>query len=319
MAQKWKRRPRLPLVDGQLLLTGCEIEATMLAERRHRPSQAMACDLLADPSREDSLVQLYSAQVCRARALGWGAVLDTPTRGVSHDWVRRKGWGTEQIDSINRQAVFFTASLRSFFKTADMPILLNGVVAPRPKRDASLAPVSADEALAYHYRQVASLAAAGVDMVTGAGLTGVEEAIGIALAAKEVGVAVVLAFALGEGERLRTGEHVSEAIAQIDHETDQAPAYYEIELARPNQLDAAMRSAGDWARRVRGLRVGREQVGGRRRRPWVGSDLAALAQPCHDLLTAYPQISSLGGSWLADRAPAEQTSLFPVAMKVAAA
>ena len=53
---------------------------------------------------------------------------------------------------------------------------------------------------------------AGVDMVTAATLSFVDEAIGIARAARAIGVPIVISFTLNKNGLLETGESLREAV-----------------------------------------------------------------------------------------------------------
>ncbi len=316
MSRGRKQTRRLPQQEGRFFLTGSDLDVAMQGHPAALSRRPAVFGLLNDPRGEEALIQFYGAHLSIARAMGAGFILDTPTWQASHDWVRRRGRDLEEIDRINRQAVFFAASIRSFFKTATTRILLNGVVAPRGQRDASLAPATADEALAYHYRQVASLASAGVDMITALRMTSSEEAIGIALAAQEAGVPVVVSFSLAKRDRLASGEALGETVVAVDDACRGAPAYYQIEGADPERLERLFHGAGDWLGRVRGLRAENATLGRLRPvipHPSIGTAMVDLMWHYRPLRANYPQLCVFGGAWLSSLRQITRTSLAKIA------
>jgi S-methylmethionine-dependent homocysteine/selenocysteine methylase len=63
-----------------------------------------------------------------------------------------------------------------------------------------------------------------------------EEAAGIALAAAEVGMPVVISFTVETDGRLASGHSVAEAIAIVDERSAGAPAYYMLNCSHPSHL-----------------------------------------------------------------------------------
>ena len=70
-------------------------------------------------------------------------------------------------------------------------------------------------------------------------MTYAEEAVGIARAARQAGLPVVISFTLETDGRLPSGQSLAEALAQVDGETDAAPAYYMINCAHPTHFEGA--------------------------------------------------------------------------------
>jgi homocysteine S-methyltransferase len=83
----------------------------------------------------------------------------------------------------------------------------------------------------------------------------VEEAIGIAQAAKKAGMPVVLSFTVETDGNLPTGQTLQSAIEQVDEVTDGYPAYYMINCAHPTHFEHIVAEGGTWLDRVRGLRA----------------------------------------------------------------
>jgi S-methylmethionine-dependent homocysteine/selenocysteine methylase len=111
-----------------------------------------------------------------------------------------------------------------------------------------------NEAQAYHAEQIGTLAQTDADLVSAFTMNYVEEAIGIARAAKAHSMPVVLSFTLETDGRLPSGDSLAQAIARTDAETHGYPAYYMINCAHPAHFNSVLH--GDVAlQRIRGLRV----------------------------------------------------------------
>jgi homocysteine S-methyltransferase len=112
----------------------------------------------------------------------------------------------------------------------------------------------ADEAERYHSEQIETFAGATADMVSAITMTYVEEALGIARAARGAGMPVVISFTVETDGRLPSGQALGEAVEQVDAETDRAPAYFMINCAHPTHFDFVL-GDGAWQERIRGLRA----------------------------------------------------------------
>ena len=66
---------------------------------------------------------------------------------------------------------------------------------------------------------------------------------------------VVISLTLETDGRLPTGQTLKDAIAEIDAETGNAPAYYMINCAHPTHFEGALESGAPWIKRLRGLRA----------------------------------------------------------------
>ncbi|MEX2617555.1 MAG: homocysteine S-methyltransferase family protein [Alphaproteobacteria bacterium] len=127
------------------------------------------------------------------------------------------------------------------------------MIGPRDDAYTPEAAVAADEAEAYHARQVNWLADTEVDMVTALTFTQSNEAIGLVRAASAVGLPAVVSFTVETDGRLPTGQPLGEAIEQVDEESQSGAAYFMINCAHPDHFMPVLKN-GDWARRIRGIR-----------------------------------------------------------------
>ena len=196
-----------------------------------------AFPLLRQAEGRQALQRYFAGFLDEAEALGMGFVLDTPTWRASAGWGVRMGWSADDIDAVNREAVAFAQELR---RGRRGPVLISGAVGPHGDAYRPDSVLSAGEAEAYHGRQVAALAGAGVDLVTAATISSVGEAVGIARAAGAVGVPVVLSFTVETDGRLVGGMTLAEAIAETDAATDARAAWYGVNCSHPDHFAAEL-------------------------------------------------------------------------------
>jgi S-methylmethionine-dependent homocysteine/selenocysteine methylase len=134
-------------------------------------------------------------------------------------------------------------------------VLISGCIGPRGDGYDPSFIMTADEAEEYHSRQARTLAAGAPDLLSAITMTNVNEAIGIAKAARAIGMPVVISFTVETDGRLPTGEALGSAIAAVDAATDRYPAYYMINCAHPTHFSEVLLSGYAWNRRVGGIRA----------------------------------------------------------------
>lgn len=121
-----------------------------------------------------------------------------------------------------------------------VPTVVSGAIGPRHdayRVDRTPAPA---EAARYHRDQLATLAAAGVDMVHAATLPEAPEAIGMVWAATEVDVPIAASFTVETDGLLPDGGRLLDAVEAVDRATDRAAAYFGVNCAHPEHLRRAL-------------------------------------------------------------------------------
>ena len=113
--------------------------------------------------------------------------------------------------------------------------------------------MSPEEAQAYHATQINVLSQTKADMITGTTLNYPEEAIGIARAAKDVGMPVIISFTVENDGKLVTGQSLKEAIQLVDEATNNTPAYYMINCAHPSHFAHVLLPEEHWVRRIHAI------------------------------------------------------------------
>jgi homocysteine S-methyltransferase len=196
----------------------------------------------------------YMEYIELAQKYGKGLILETPTWRANRDWGFKLGYSPEQLDRVNRESVQMLMGLRNEFGDPTFQIVINGTIGPQGD-GYKLSDLSVEEAEEYHSYQIASMASADVDMVTGYTLTTVSEATGIALAAANHEVPSVISFTVETDGRLLDGTLLGDAIQQVDAATGRSPAYYMINCSHPSHIMPGLDPLAEWSSRLRGVRA----------------------------------------------------------------
>ncbi|HEX6013236.1 MAG TPA: homocysteine S-methyltransferase family protein [Geminicoccaceae bacterium] len=249
-----KHRHRLPQVGGDLFLADGGIETTLIFHDGLELPLFAAFHLLKDQAGREALRRYYAPYVTLARNEGLGFILESPTWRASPDWAKKLGYTGEALDRANRDAIALMRELREGF-AGDAPMVISGCVGPRGDGYHPERTMDADEAEAYHARQIRTFAETDADMVTAIIMTHTGEAIGVTRAARAAGMPVAISFTLEIDGRLPSGEALGDAIQAVDEATGEAPAYFMVNCAHPTHFTDVLADTGGWARRIRGVRA----------------------------------------------------------------
>jgi S-methylmethionine-dependent homocysteine/selenocysteine methylase len=248
-------RDHLPQLDAEVFLTDGGIETTLIFDDGLELPDFAAFPLLDDDAGRAALVRYFESYIAVAVRDGVGIVLETPTWRASADWATRLGYTIDRLEDANRESVAFLAELRQRHETASTPIVLSGCIGPRGDGYQVGAAMTADEARTYHALQARAFARAGADLVTAITMTYAEEAIGLAEAARDAGMPVVISFTVETDGRLPSGQPLGEAIAAVDAATGSYPAYYMVNCAHPSHFAHLLDGSPSWAGRLGGVRA----------------------------------------------------------------
>ncbi|HEX3443062.1 MAG TPA: homocysteine S-methyltransferase family protein [Pseudolabrys sp.] len=250
-----KYRDGLPQASNQIFLTDGGIETTLIYHDGVDLPCFAAFTLLDTPVGTELLRAYFARYAGVALRAGHGFVLESPTWRASADWGAKVGYSRAALAEINRKAIALMHDLRNEFETPRTPLVISGNIGPRGDGYDPGRIMSADDAQAYHAEQIGVFSTCAVDLVSAFTLSYVNEAIGVARAARAAGMPVVISFTVETDGRLPTGEMLEQAIAQVDAATDRAPVYYMINCAHPTHFSDAVAARGDWVTRIGGLRA----------------------------------------------------------------
>jgi S-methylmethionine-dependent homocysteine/selenocysteine methylase len=250
-----KYRDRLPQLTSRVFLTDGGIETTIIFDDGIDLIDFAAFPLLSEEVGQEILQRYFDSYAEIAVRDGLGIVLETPTWRANPDWAARQRYGSTELVTINHKSVELLLDVRRRFETPEAPVVISGCIGPRGDGYKPDTLMSTAEAKAYHAAQIRTFAESEADLVTAITMTYVEEAIGIAEAAKSSGIPVVISFTVETDGRLPTGQDLGAAIVAVDEATGSYPTYYMVNCAHPSHLLLALDSNEPWHDRLRGLRA----------------------------------------------------------------
>lgn len=180
-------------------------------------------------------------------------ILDTPTWRFNKDWGTKLGYNEQDLVQKNIDAIGYLSDLK---KTYDK-VLISGKLGPRCEGYYITEKMSTEEAKTYHSAQIQTFATIDtIDIITASAMNYLEEALGVALAAKEASMPLAISFTLNHDAKLPSGMTIEEAITTIDKATECYPKYYLINCVHPMYfIDLFKENRNEhWVKRIRGMR-----------------------------------------------------------------
>lgn len=235
-------------------MTDGGMETDLIFHRRVELPEFAAFPLLETPEGRRLLVDYYDGYADIARRVSAGLLLESPTWRANPDWGARLSYLPSDLDDVNRVAIAFLQELAARYResaTSIAEVRVSGMIGPRGDGYLATATMTAQQAAAYHRPQIESFADSGVDVVTAYTLTYPQEAIGIAEAARSIGVPVAIGFTVETDGRLPVGTSLAEAIRIVDESAP--PAYFLLNCAHPDHIAAGLRASGA-GERIAGVR-----------------------------------------------------------------
>jgi len=302
-------RDALPQLDRELYLTDSGLETDLIYNQDVDLPQFAAFPLLDDGEGTRRLRSYFASHVAIAAQADVGFVFESVTWRASADWGALLGYDTDALDRVNRKAIDLPVEVRAEWESSHRPYPISGCLGPRDDGYAPGTLMTAQAAHAYHRPQIATFADTPADLVTAMTLTYPDEAIGIAWAARDVEIPLVLSFTLETDGNLPDGSTLAAAVQTVDDATDAYPAYYMINCAHPSHFDQVMYSNAPWTDRIRAVRANAS------RKSHAELDAAteldpgdpvAFGRDYADLRSRAPQLTILGGCCGTDRRHIEQ-------------
>jgi S-methylmethionine-dependent homocysteine/selenocysteine methylase len=291
-------RHRLPQLGADTFLTDGGIETTLIFDDGFELPDFAAFTLLADPAGRAALDRYFDAYAGIAAREGVGIVLETATWRANPDWGARAGYTIEALEAVNRDAVELLLGVRRRHESPSAPIVLSGCVGPRGDGYQVGATMTIDEARTYHAVQARAFAASAADMLTAITMTYVEEAIGVAEAARAAEIPVVISFTVETDGRLPSGQALGEAIDAVDGATGSYPAYYMINCAHPVHFRHVLDGSPAWTARLGGVRANASTLSHAEldeAETLDAGDPADLAERYREMRALVPSLRVLGG------------------------
>lgn len=293
-----KYRTALPMAPGRLFLTDGGLETDFIFRRGVDLPHFASIALLRTPDGRRQLREYYREYARLAVEHRYGLLLDSATWRASPDWSDKLGISREELADLNRLAIALIADVRRETETSASPMILGGAVGPRADGYVPGARMTESEAADYHGFQIGILAETEADVIAAYTLNYVEEAVGIATAARTAKVPVTISFTVETDGKLPTGETLQSAVEATDRETDGYPAYYQINCAHPDHLRPAVTAGGPWLDRVRGIKANASRKSHAELNESTvldDGDPQALGRECRSLQPLFPNLAIVGG------------------------
>ena len=246
------QQARLPQLNGRLMTSASGFETWLQYVDGFELRHFCGFELLNDKRGLSCLKDYHRKVVEAAVANGFGVINEGLHYRASRDWGTLTGYSTEALADINMRGIDFYRDFAREFGSAETPMLVGGVIGPRGDAYNVGRTPDAAEAEDYHSEQIATFRKAGADHVTAMTFSSVEEAIGLARAARAADMPVVISFIVAKGGRLIGGETIENAISRVDAATEATPAYYMINCTHPTEFTPGL-TDGAWTGRLGGF------------------------------------------------------------------
>ena len=250
-----RHRSSLPQLGGRLFMTDGGIETTLIFLEGQDLPHFAAFHLLKTPEGESTLRKYFLTYAELAKRFQVGLVLESATWRANPDWGEKLGYDSDTLAEANIKAVRLIEQIRIRYEAPETPIVISGCIGPRSDGYSADRAMASNEAEAYHRAQVETFAGSAADLVTAITMSYAAEAIGLARAAKQANMPVVISFTVETDGRLPSGQSLADAIKQVDDATSSYPAYFMINCAHPSHFDHVVGVGEPWVERIRGIRV----------------------------------------------------------------
>ena len=248
-------RDALPQLSPELFLTDSGLETELIYNQGVDLQEFAAFPLLDDAAGMRRLRSYFAGHAAIAARADVGFLLESVTWRANADWGALLGYSTDALDQVNRKAIDLLVEVRAEWAVTGRPYPISGCVGPRDDGYAPAMVMTAEAARAYHRPQISTFADTQADLITAMTLAYPDEAIGIAQAARDVEMPVVLSFTLETDGKLPDGNTLAAAIQIVDDATDAYPAYYMINCAHPSHFASVLDPNAQWTGRIRALRA----------------------------------------------------------------
>jgi homocysteine S-methyltransferase len=291
-------REDLPQLGPKVFLTDSGLETELLFNQGVDLPEFASFPLLTQREGTERLQEYFRAHAKVAAESDAGFVLEAATWRASADWGARLGYDAKALSEVNRKAVALLAGVRSDFADADHPFPISGNLGPRGDAYRPDSLMSVDESAHYHRAQIDSLADTEADLITAMTLTYAAEGTGIALAARDAGMPVVLSFTVETDGSLPDGTTLADAIQSVDDATGAYPVYYMVNCAHPTHFADVLDPEALWTQRIRGIRANASRMSHAELDEATeldSGDPIAFGREYADLRSRLPNLTVLGG------------------------
>jgi len=294
-----KRTVGVPkLSDGGFYISEGGVETEIMYKHGFDFPHFCAFELLKNPAAMKALESMYRDYFNVVTAHNAAALVGGLDYRASPDWGELLGYSRDGLKEVNHQCIEFLRSTAEKFGSEIRSILIQGFVGPRGDAYQKNESITSVEAEDYHAVQLQTLKNAGVDIAAALTFNNVEEAIGVARAARAIDIPIYIAFSLTSDSILNSGPSLKEAIERVDAETDGSVEFFMVNCVHPVEYEPALERGGSWIQRIRGVRPNAskmDKISLCKIGHLEDGNPVELGQQVAGLVERYPHIDILGG------------------------
>ncbi|MCG8685823.1 MAG: homocysteine S-methyltransferase family protein [Desulfobacterales bacterium] len=244
----------LPLNGSKVFLTDGGLETTLIFEHHIDLPEFAAFTLFNKENGYQTLRDYYLPYIQVAKKNKNGFILESPTYRASRSWGDKLGYSKNDLKAANQTAISMLEELKFEFEDSDTPMVISGCIGPEGDGYKPTHTLSVEAAKEYHLEQILTFRKSGADLVSAYTINYVEEAVGIALAAKTAKIPAVISFTTETNGTLPSGQSLKSAIERVEQETGQYPIYYMINCAHPTHFSHIL-TEEPWTKRIQAVRA----------------------------------------------------------------
>lgn len=245
----------LPQLSGKMFLTDGGLETSLIFDHGLDLPHFASFPLILDLDHRHLIRDYFVKYIEISKKNRLGFILESPTFRSNTDWGFRLGYDQDELNSVNKESISQLIQLKDEYEDETSPIVVSGCVGPRGDGYVVSNKMSIDEAKEYHLPQINAFKEAGADMITCYTINYIEEAVGIALAAKECDVPAAIGFTVETNGELPSGDTLQDGIEAVDLQSDGYPSYFMINCAHPTHFADKLKNGGQWVERIMSIRA----------------------------------------------------------------
>ena len=210
--------------------------------------------LLDQPDAVNAVKRVVTDTLEVAAAHKLGAMLQAFDYRASPDWGGKLGYSAEELDKRTKDGLALLRGWADPYLDRLSGLYILSAIGPRGDAYGTGGTITADEAEAYHRTQLQTIKESVADGAMAMTFNNIPESVGLARAAKSLGVPLAISLTLTTEGVLRSGPTLGEAIESIDAEAgDAKPDFYMVNCAHPTEFEPSLADA-EWMKRIRGFR-----------------------------------------------------------------
>jgi S-methylmethionine-dependent homocysteine/selenocysteine methylase len=238
---------------GRYFITEGGIETEIMYKWGFEMPHFAMFPLLDNPKAADAIKGMYRRYLDVVAKYKQSALIGGFDYRASPDWGDLLGYSASALRDANIQSIEFLREVASEYDSDIDLALFSGCVGPRGDAYQTKNTMDRYQAAEYHSVQLETLKEANVDLAWALTFGDPEEAIGVCMAAKSLGVPLAVSFSLDSSHHLNTGVAFSKAVEYVDEQTGNFPEFYSLNCSHPDEFMPAI-TQGDWINRVRCFR-----------------------------------------------------------------